>query len=121
MWEGARLKPWRSHWTMSSLMKCSGFWEPGLIIPQTFFLFFGKGPQKRFWLDHSVPSKSWDQIIDPCREHAEVVSLGTRKDKEYTGSCSRNIEADSFLEMACVLEKSLRAREVATVTSCVSI
>lgn len=83
---GNRLKAWRTHWgcwdlpnrRRSSPTRGSGFWEPGRTVPQPLFLFPRKGPQSRFWLDHSVPSKSWEQVTDPWREHAEVVSSGTR-------------------------------------------
>lgn len=87
------------------------FWALGARphCPSTLPLFPGKGLQRRVWLDHSVPSKSRDQVIDPQRKHAEVVSLGTRHDKGSTGSCSRSIEADGFPEMAPILKEPPRA------------
>ena len=50
---------------VSSPIRCSGLWRPPSPLPVP-----GKGPQGRFWLDHSVPSRSWDQVIDQRKEKA---------------------------------------------------
>lgn len=59
---------------VSSPIKCSGLWRPDLTAPSPLPVpwegSLGKRPWGGFWLDHSVPSRSWDQVTDQRREQA---------------------------------------------------
>lgn len=101
----------------SSPMRCSGFWEPGLVVPNLSLFSLGRALREGSGWTTQSPAEVGTRPL-ACEGACRGGALGDQFGEGVCWKLPHNTEAGSLPEQTtCALRKALRAREVASSVS----